>query len=334
MTPSPYPLLFHPILKEKVWGGRRLERWGKSLPPGINVGESWELADLDTTSPSGGGGDAAHSLIANGPLEGRSIRDAMSLWGGSLLGAVSPGPHGSFPLLVKYLDARQNLSVQVHPSPSHALAHPQSHLKTESWYVLEAEPGAVIYKGIRAGVTRELFVRHVGEGTVANDLVSVPAIAGDCHTLPSGTCHALGAGVLVAEIQTPSDTTFRVFDWGRTGRELHLAQALECIDFGDAPGATHLRPGETEGRLASTPHFAIDERRIGPGTEVSIGSGELCMLRLLIAASGAVTWGRGATSTLSLSRGATCLVPAEIVRHVRFRTDAPTTILLVTPAGV
>ncbi|MFG0260002.1 MAG: type I phosphomannose isomerase catalytic subunit, partial [Phycisphaerales bacterium JB041] len=250
---DPYVLTFEPILKAKVWGGRRLERLGKPLPAGVDVGESWEIADLASTSAGGGGGDAARSVISNGPLAGRTLHEAMDLWGERLLGRAARSAAGGFPLLVKFLDAREHLSVQVHPSPEYARAHPDAHLKTECWYVVDAEPGSVIYKGVRPGVTRTDFERalRAGQGGGVVELLdAVPALVGDCHNLPSGTLHALGAGVLVAEVQTPSDTTFRVYDWaaefGRAGRELHVEQALACIDFSPAAAGVRGSHGGSE----------------------------------------------------------------------------------------
>lgn len=233
-TPQ-YPLVLEPILKEKVWGGRRLAGFGKTLPEGAMVGESWEFADLSSTSASGGGGDAAISVIANGPMKGKTVRDAMGVWGEGMMGGVALSAEGGFPLLVKYLDAREHLSVQVHPSPAYAAEHADAHLKTESWYVLEAEDGSVIYKGLKEGVSREDLQAAIESGTVPSVMRSMAAVVGECHTLASGTVHALGAGVLVAEVQTPSDTTYRVYDWkeeyGRADRELHIEQAVECALF-------------------------------------------------------------------------------------------------------
>lgn len=268
-----YPLTFEPIYKEKVWGGRRLEALGRALPggPDTPVGESWEIVDLEATSPAGGGGGAARSVVANGPLAGRTLGDLVRERARALLGDGRPAAGGGFPLLVKYLDARENLSVQVHPSPDYAARHPEAHLKSEAWYVVRADEDARIWVGVRAGTTREALAAAVRSGTVERLLLSVPARVGECHYLPSGTCHALGAGVLVAEVQTPSDTTFRVFDWGRTGRELHLEAALECIDFGplDAssrqPGTQSREGAATVRPLARAPAFSIDEWRAEAG---------------------------------------------------------------------
>lgn len=312
---EPYPLLFEPILMEKIWGGRRLADLGKNCPEGRPIGESWELSDLASTSPSGGGGAAARSVIANGPLAGKTLTDAVKLWNEAMLAGVGLTADGGFPLLVKFLDARENLSVQVHPSPAFAAANPGCHLKTESWYILDAQPVEgnlpVIYKGLKPGVSRETFGRHIADGTAVQDLVAVPAVKGECHNLPSGTCHALGAGVLVAEVQTPSDTTFRVFDWGRSGRELHIAQALECIDFGPAPAPARLAPGRLTGRLVSTDSFRISECLL-PAGGVAPDDGEHGP-RVLIVLEGALSIKGGAFDPVPAPAGSTALIPAAIV---------------------
>jgi mannose-6-phosphate isomerase len=276
-----YPLKFEPIYQEKVWGGRALEKLGRSLPGDGQrpIGESWELADLNATAASGGGGDAARSVVRNGPLAGETLHDLLAARGRELCGGLPLNEAGAFPLLVKFLDARQNLSVQVHPSPVYAREHPEAHIKHEAWYVVDAEPGAVIYKGVQEGVTADQFREALESGRLEPLLLEEPVQPGQCHYLPSGTCHALGAGVVVAEVQTPSDTTFRVYDWGRTGRELHVEEALASM---------HLRPPETEAyelnasvkgkrhvirRLVRCPYFGIDrydapaafEERLQPG---------------------------------------------------------------------
>jgi mannose-6-phosphate isomerase len=322
---SPHPLLFSPILLPKVWGGDRLARFGKSVKKGDTIGESWELADLAATSASGAGGGAAVSPIAGGPLAGKTLHDAVRLWGTDLLGAGNAGtrtpePEPRFPLLVKYLDARENLSVQVHPSIAYAKAHPGANLKTECWYILDAAPGAVIYKGVKPGVTREVFERHLRQGdgaAVVEDLEAVPAVAGEMHNLPSGTVHALGAGVLVAEVQTPSDTTFRVYDWGRQGRELHVEAALECILFGPARDATRLKPGENEGRLVSTGYFTVDEVVLRDGERRALigppGAPARPVVVVVVAGLCTIGTANGAFVPVAAALGSTVLVPACLV---------------------
>lgn len=264
---KPYPLLLAPILKEKVWGGDRLARLNKPVAPGARIGESWELADLAATSADGGGGGEARSLIAGGEMRGLTIAEAIRALGVNLMGTLRLSPRGGFPLLLKYLDARENLSVQTHPSPQYAAEHPGAHLKTESWYVVDAEPGAVIYKGLKPGVTREAFEAHIRDEKVADDLVAFPARPGDFHHLPSGTVHALGAGVVIAETQTPSDTTFRVFDWGRQGRALHIAESLACIDFDSEVAPPINAGGAASATLVETPFYSITERNwLGTGS--------------------------------------------------------------------
>ncbi|MCA9291819.1 MAG: hypothetical protein KDA25_11875, partial [Phycisphaerales bacterium] len=159
---EPYPLLFEPILKPKVWGGRSLEALGKTLPRGSAIGESWELADLPATIEGG------RSVIRNGALTGRTLREAIDAHATIIMGDVTRTSDGGFPLLVKYLDARENLSVQVHPSPAYAAAHPDAHLKSEAWVVIDHEPGAVIYRGLRPGATRDRFARHIATGAIVD----------------------------------------------------------------------------------------------------------------------------------------------------------------------
>lgn len=332
--PTAYPLVLRPILKEKVWGGRALEAFGKPLAPGVNIGESWELADLASTSASGGGGGAEHSIIENGPLAGRTIRDASAQLGADLLGKASLTPSGGFPLLVKFLDAREHLSVQVHPSPAYADSHPGANLKTECWYIMAAAPGAVIYKGIKPGVDRATFSRHIQTGEVVGDMIAIPAVVGDCHNLPSGTCHALGAGVLVAEVQTPSDTTYRVFDWGRSGRELHVEQALECIHFGPCEPATRVPAGQTRGRLVTTEFFTVDGLRLPQGGRarladdpVSVGTaGGPIVVTMLEGTLSIIT----AEAVTRLRTGQTCLIPASIAASSAVLAESPVNAILAS----
>jgi mannose-6-phosphate isomerase len=318
-----YPLLFQPMLYPKVWGGDRLSRYGKPVKPGDRIGESWELADMAATSASGAGGGAARSIIENGPLAGRTLRDAIAVWGHRLLGPSHPlsaGGIGEFPLLIKFLDAREDLSIQVHPSPEYAAHHPGAHLKTECWYILDALPGAKIYKGTRPGVTRALFAAHIADGTVPRDLEAVDAIPGECHVLPSGTVHALGAGVLVAEVQTPSDTTFRVFDWGRTGRQLHIEQALACIHWGPAPPATRVHAGSITTRLVSTPYFTLDECRPTHGQPLQASVQARATVLIVLEGQADLRFGPDRHGMpladherpLPLRPGRTVLIPAEI----------------------
>ena len=221
-----YPLMFQPRFKERVWGGRRLETlYRKRLPPQVPIGESWEITDRP--------GD--ESVIVNGPLAGQTLRALMEERAAEVLGVAAPTLEGRFPLLCKILDARDRLSLQVHPPQRAAhLGEP----KTEMWYIAAAEPGAELFVGLKTGVARERFERAIASGEVADCFHRVPVRAGDAMFLPSGRVHAIGAGLVIFEIQQNSDTTFRVHDWDRVGldgkpRELHIAQSLDSIDFHD-----------------------------------------------------------------------------------------------------
>ncbi len=346
------------MLLQKPWGGARLRDFGKHVKPGTNVGESWELADLTATSASGAGGAAACSKIANGALAGRTVRDASKQWGTQLMGDVSSTSDGGFPLLIKFLDARENLSVQVHPSPAYARVHAGSHLKTECWYIMSAEPGAKIYKGVKPGVTREAFAKALtqGDGASCVDMLeSVPAVVGECHNLPSGTVHALGAGVLVAEVQTPSDTTFRVYDWGRIEngkpRQLHIEQSLECIQWEQARDATKIPNGQRRATLVSTGYFDVEAVR-GPALTAETGASyKDRMLRpgattafplrnnpagkerpiVIMMLGGQGTLATHAGAPMSIASGQTVLVPACLARESTLEVSDTGVAILASP---
>jgi len=333
MTAEPYPLVLEPILKPKVWGGRRLESLGKALPPTEPIGESWELADLGSTSASGGGGDAARSTISNGALAGKTLHDAVGLWGTDLMGDVATTPSGDFPLLVKYLDAREHLSVQVHPSPAYAAAHPGAHLKTESWYIVDSEPGAELFVGFKVGVTKDDLESAIRNGTVPAIMRSIPAVPGECHTLPSGTVHALGAGVLVAEVQTPSDTTFRVYDWtneyDRPERELHIEQALACASF-DAPPAPVTADGSRT-EVASTEFYNMSTIRASCEAVDLAQVNDGPMVVMLPKTTGAALASRsGRFEELTLERGQTAIVPACLGGDTNLRAGPGTVAVIAS----
>lgn len=230
MTVAAYPLRTEPLFRDYLWGGRKLQsHLGKTLPPEGVWAESWEVIDHPEH----------HSVVTNGPWAGKSLREIMLQAPGWLLGGRIPG--SSLPLLLKYLDCQQVLSVQVHPDDAYASRMSPPDLgKTEAWYIVDAEPGAVLYAGLKSGVTREMLRDAMREGDVESCLHPIHPQPGDCVFIPAGTVHALGAGLLVAEIQQASNTTFRLFDWNRTDasgkpRELHQERALEVIDFHSGP---------------------------------------------------------------------------------------------------
>lgn len=334
---TPYPLRFTPILKDKVWGGSRLEQLGKSLPTGSQIGESWELADLGSTTPGGGGGEPARSIIANGPLSGSTLHDVIGRWGDALMGSARLTNEGNFPLLIKFLDAREHLSVQVHPSPQYAGSHPDAHLKTECWTILAADPGSRLFVGLKPGLSREELATHIREGTVAQVMHSVEARVGQTHLLPSGTCHALGAGVLVAEVQTPSDTTFRVYDWtreyNRPQRELHIEQALECIDFATPPQPAGLQAGQSQARVVTTEFFTVDHLRLSCEVRPAAGSDANAPLVLIaLSGMGEVRDASGRYEPVAFEAGATMLIPAALTASSQIAAGPGSSLLRVAIA--
>ena len=227
---KPYPLRFRPLLKRTIWGGRRLgEQLGKPIGTGSDYAESWEVVDH---------GDD-QSIVENGVLAGLSLAQLIAEHRDWLLGSgVSVA---SFPLLLKYLDCNRVLSVQVHPDDAYGLTMDTPDLgKTEAWYIVASEPESLIYAGLKPGVDRAILERAVEAGQTEQVLHAFHPNSGDVVFIPAGTVHALGAGLLVAEIQQSSDTTFRLFDWNRLGadgkpRPLHLCDSLEVTDYTTGP---------------------------------------------------------------------------------------------------
>lgn len=211
---------------ERVWGGRRLEsEFGKNLPPEKPIGESWEIVDRLE----------AQSIVRNGPLRGKTLHELWTQDRGEIFGDVPDVPR--FPLLLKLLDAQQKLSLQVHP-PKGMAERLGGEPKTEFWYVAVADPGTEIYLGFRESITRDQFEKALRDGTAADHVYKLRVKPGDAAFLPAGRFHGLGAGNLLIEVQQNSDTTYRVFDWNRLDdkgklRQLHIDQALQCIDFDD-----------------------------------------------------------------------------------------------------
>ena len=324
-----YPLVFEPIFKPKIWGGRRLETsFGKPIPPRERIGESWELADLEDDQ----------SVVARGPAAGEPLGKLTREWGSNLLGGADLF-EGRFPLLIKFLDANETLSVQVHPDQATAdRLGGRVRVKNEAWYIVDADEDGHIYRGVLEGIDAATFERAVRESRVESVLKRIPVRKGQCYYLPSGTVHALGAGVLVAEVQTPSDITYRVYDWDRvdadTGRprELHLEQALGCIsyDTGPIPGERpeHLATvWTTVTRLVRSESFVIERVRMTEGVEQPIAHEEMV---IWIALEGhARVSCDGLADPMEFRAGDTVLVPAGM-RNGRLVTLADTMWLEVT----
>jgi len=227
MTYKLYPLKFQPILKERIWGGQKLKsilNKNSNLP---NIGESWEISDVE--------GDT--SIVCNGDLKGQTLKQLLQTYGEDLVGLKNYELfHEKFPLLIKFIDAKEDLSIQLHPNDELAAKRHNSFGKTEMWYVVEADDNSNLIVGFNQKVTPELYLRHLENKTLPQILNFDKVKAGDTYFIEVGRVHAIGAGVLVAEIQQTSDITYRVYDWGRVdangkGRELHNDLALDAIDF-------------------------------------------------------------------------------------------------------
>lgn len=296
------PLRFRPILKQYLWGGRRLgSELGKPIGNDDHYAESWEIVDHGTDQ----------SVVADGPHAGRTLHELVT---DERLAMFGPhDPRQQFPLLFKYLDAQRTLSVQVHPNDVQAAKlDPPDLGKTEAWVVLGADPGSKIYAGLRPGVDRAELERELAAGTCDTCLHQFEPQVGDCVFLEAGTVHALGAGLLIAEIQQASDTTYRLFDWNRVDRDgqprqLHIRQSLATIDYARGPvGPQSPRPTNKPyvERLVASDKFVLDRWRLD-SPQPAGGDGKCHILSVI---EGRITIGGSRSQTLT--RGDTILIPA------------------------
>jgi mannose-6-phosphate isomerase len=298
------PFEVAPVLVEKPWGGTRLSELGK-YPGRAYFGESWEIADLaPEVAPLI---EDPVSRVISGRWRGWSLGGLASKLGEELMGPVPLGPDGRFPLLVKLIDAREHLSVQVHPTEEYTSTHPGTHRKTESWYVVDADPGSNLFLDVDPSSPKARVMSDLEGVTVVSHLRAVPARVGAFHHIPAGMIHALGAGVMVAEVQTPSDTTFRLYDWAteydRDPRELHTDQAKETVILRH-PDAFDLAPMTLghERSLVTTTHYWIDEHR-HEGGEVDLS--DRPGFRIVMCVAGTATVG-----DIAMRQGSTVIVPA------------------------
>lgn len=321
-----HPLRFRPLLKRAIWGGRRLStQLHKPLGDGDDFAESWEIVDHGSEQ----------SVVQFGPLKGASLRQLMEQHVAALL-----GPHAGvdrFPLLFKFLDCNRSLSVQVHPDDAYAATLTPPDLgKTEAWVVLHAEPEARIYAGLKRGFDRHAFEREVRRGATELCLHAIEPQVGDCLFIPAGTVHALGAGLVVAEIQQASDTTFRLYDWNRLGadgqpRPLHIDRSLDVIDYEAGP----VRPQTPQAtdqphieRLVACDKFVMDrwqfeDRQVIGGDDrshiVAVLSGQV----LLTNDPADQSLGPGQTALLPAATGSVELVPNGLTTMLDIYLPSP-----------
>ena len=304
-----YPLRFEPIYQYRLWGGRRLSNLLSTPLPGDEpIGEAWVLSDRDDHQ----------SKVANGPLKGQTIGELMEEFCDQLMGR-SATRFRRFPLLLKFLDAREMLSVQVHPSDAHPELIPAGETgKTEAWVVIEAGNGSRIYAGLKTGTTADYLRHSLAAGTITDYLVGIVPKPGDSIFIPAGTVHTLGDDVVVFEIQQNSDVTFRLYDWGhvdaKTGqpRPLQVDQALASIDFANCKGGLvtpvvgTTTPVERE-RLFDCDHFQL--WRLRGESPFYVGTAEMPRGLVCIEGSG---WFEGGGSAYGVDKGAVWLLPAVV----------------------
>lgn len=309
------PLLqFKPIYQERVWGGHGLERFlGRKLPGTTPIGESWELVDRPE----------AQSLASGGPWAGRSLRDIVSTHGVEIMGPTWPKAR-PFPILVKWLDCRERLSLQVHP-PAEVAASLGGEPKTENWYIARAEPGAAVLAGLKPGVDAAKFRAALKDNTAESLVHRLPTMAGDSLLIRSGVMHAIDGGNLILEIQQNSDTTYRVYDWGRVGldgkpRAMHVEQSMASLEANTA-GTPHLvRSADKMTVLAECREFRITRHRLALGEGLDFGAGE--QARIVSVVSGSLS-----ADGVTLGMGDNALLPYTGACHFVSGRDS---VVLVT----
>jgi len=306
-----YPLKFFPVYKDYVWGGRELANFGKSIPEGL-VAESWEMS----CHPDG------VSVISNGEYRGKLLTEIIKEKGTMLVGTGLCAKHiEKFPLLIKLIDANDNLSVQVHPDDSYAQSHENGEYgKNEVWYVLNANKGAKLVCGLSEGVTREVLEKSVNDGNVENCLNYMEVMPGDVINVPAGLVHAIGKGLLIAEIQQSSNVTYRIYDYDRIDkngnkRPLHIEKALEVIRF--IPGKVtnpdnkfKIRVGSScfKTCLVSNKYFSVELYEANGRIEEN-ADGRKFFAYLFIDGEGEVIYSNG---RIKVDRGETVLIPAAL----------------------
>ena len=297
-----YPLKFDPLFKEKVWGGENMARvLGKRLPPGAHIGESWEV--------SGYGDDV--SVVANGPYQGMRLHRMVADFGDALLG--TDVPPGRVPLLFKFVDAADRLSVQVHPDDAYARRTEHGALgKTEAWYIVDAQPGARLVRGLEPGVDADTLRRAVEAGRLDAILHWIEVSPGDVIFVPAGQVHAIGEGILLYEVQQSSDSTYRVYDWGRP-RPLHVGKALEVTCYDQLPdlveGLSTEETGGTRTALISCRYFVMERWNVHASMESRCDGHSFHVLSVLDG-HGEIRW--GAHQAMPIERGESLLLPAQL----------------------
>ncbi len=306
-----YPLFFKPAYKDYLWGGDQIIRYfEREAPEGIYA-ESWEVSDRKE----------GMSIVSNGPLSGLSLEQLIAKYPKDVLGSQAQLEH--FPLLIKLIDAKQTLSVQVHPNDKTAKQY-GGEAKTEAWYVIAAEEGAKVYAGFKKGVSKEVIQEKLTSSQIVDVMQHIPVKSGEMIFIPGGRLHAIGAGCLIFEVQQNSNTTYRVYDWGR-GRELHLKEASKVLNWDDDQNAAI--EADSEGILLQTPYFQIDKWEINHSQSFDVAS-HGCVVLFLLSGKGSIHHAYGKDEW---KKGSSCLIPAECGEIMIEVEEGPLSILKISP---
>lgn len=305
-----YPFKFKPLYKDYIWGGRNLESLGKKLPPTGIVAESWEIACHKNGA----------SIVANGEYEGMTLPELIGRHGRKIIGnALTQRDVDKFPLLVKFIDAENNLSVQVHPDDVFAQINENGEYgKNEMWYIMSSKPGAKLVYDVVPGTTRDKFAEAIEKNIVESCLKTIEVFPGDIINIPAGIVHAIGKGILLAEVQQNSDTTYRIYDYGRTGRPLHIEKALQVIDFKSEGRKEKYRGLELSlgsgcfRRITIANKYFCTEIYDIDGEIFEIADGSRFYIYVLVSGNGIIAWDGGETY---VKAGDSVLVPAVMGKY-------------------
>ena len=318
-------LKFEPILKDKIWGGEKLMTLLHKKSDRKDIGESWEISDVE--------GDT--SVVANGNLKGKNLKELIQEFKGDLVGEEIYQQFGEkFPLLIKFIDAKEALSIQLHPNDSLAKERHNSFGKTEMWYVMQADEKSNLIVGFQKDVTSEEYLQHL-ENKSLTEILNIDEVAeGDVYFIPTGRVHAIGAGVLLAEIQQTSDITYRIYDWDRKDddgnyRDLHTQEAVKAIDYKaqDSYKTAYKKVDNDASRIVSCPYFTTNVISLKPSTSIAINHSEKDSFVIYMCVAGSATFKQN-EQTERLGKGETLLLPA-CIKNVKLTSSATTELLEV-----
>ena len=300
------PIKFNPLLKSTIWGGDKIIPFKKLDSKQENVGESWEISGVPDNE----------TIVSDGPFKGRKLNDMVATLKDKLVGAANYKRFGNeFPLLIKFIDARQDLSIQVHPTDEIAKKQGKERGKTEMWYIMNSDEGAKLFSGLKTQITPEQYKEMVENDTICDALAQYTVKEGDCFFLPAGRIHAIGTGCFLAEIQQTSDVTYRIYDYGRKDkdgncRQLHTREAAECINYNvEKNYRTEYLPKKNEGvNLVNCPYFNTAVYDLDEPMTLDYSELDSFVILIGMKGEGRITDNEG--NETSLKAGETILIPA------------------------